>query len=64
MAPERTNLDKPLFSVPQHSHFKIESLVPLEGSKRLPQSVQKTSDPIADISSELRVGESRRKMIF
>ena len=45
--------DKPLFSVPQHSHFRIEFFIPLEGSSRLPQSVQKTRDPIADILCEL-----------
>jgi hypothetical protein len=38
-----------LFSVPQHSHFRTESLIPLEGSSKMPQSVQKTRDPIADI---------------
>ncbi len=39
----------PLFSVPHTSHFKIAFSSPEDPSSRLPQSVQKTSDPIAAI---------------
>jgi hypothetical protein len=60
----RNRGNKPLFSVPQHSHFKIESLVPLEGSSRLPQSVQNTRDPIADILMLLIFMKPCRNIIF
>jgi len=60
----RNRGNEPLFSVPQHSHFKIESLTPLEGSSKLPQSVQKTSDPIADILTVLILVKPRRNMFF
>ncbi len=40
----------PLFSVPHTSHFKIVFSSPEDPSSRLPQSVQKTSDPIAAIA--------------
>ena len=39
----------PLFSVPHTSHVKIAFSSPEDPSSRLPQSVQKTSDPIAGI---------------
>ncbi len=53
LAAETNQVDKPLFSVPQHSHIKMEFFAPLEGSNTLPQSVQKTRDPIAAIGPEL-----------
>jgi len=40
-------IDVPLFSVPQTSHFKIALASPEDASRRLPQSVQNTSDPMA-----------------
>lgn len=61
LAEERNKVDEPLFSAPQHSHFRIESLIPLEGSSRLPQSVQKTRDPIADILAEFETGEDFKR---
>ena len=39
----------PLFSVPHPSHVKIAFSSPEDPSSRLPQSVQKTSGPIAAI---------------
>jgi hypothetical protein len=60
----RNRGNEPLFSVPQHSHFKIESLTPLEGSSRLPQSVQKTRDPIADILMVWILMKPCRSIIF
>lgn len=39
----------PLFSAPQQSHVKMVFLLPVELSNRLPQSVQNTRDPTADI---------------
>jgi len=41
------SLCTPLFSVPQTSHVRMASLSPEDPSRRLPQSVQKTSEPIA-----------------
>jgi len=49
LRPKQTEGYEPLFSAPQQSHFKIVFLFPVELSRRLPQSVQKTRDPIADI---------------
>jgi len=46
---EQTEGYQPLFSAPQQSHFKIVFLFPVELSRRFPQSVQKTRDPIADM---------------
>lgn len=40
----------PLFPVPQTSQIKMASLSPDDPSRRLPQSVQKTSDPMAAMS--------------
>lgn len=40
---------RPLFSAPQQSQISTVFLLPVELSSRLPQSVQKTRDPIADI---------------
>ena len=39
--------DLPLFSVPQTSQVRSTFLLPDEPSRRLPQSVQKTRDPMA-----------------
>jgi hypothetical protein len=39
----------PLFSAPQQSQTSIVFLLPVEVSSRLPQSVQNTRDPTADI---------------
>ena len=41
----------PLFIAPQTSHVRIASLSPDDPSRRLPQSVQKTSEPIAAMGS-------------
>lgn len=46
---------KPLFSFPQHSQIRIALSFPVELSSRLPQSVQKTREPMADILDELLV---------
>ena len=43
----------PLFSAPQQSQVRMVLTSPVEASRRLPHSVQKTSDPIADILSDL-----------
>ena len=43
----------PLFSAPQQSQVKMVLTSPVEASRRLPHSVQKTRDPIADILSDL-----------
>lgn len=42
--------DSPLFEVPQTSHSRY-SLRPVFASSRLPQSVQKTSEPMAAIAA-------------
>ena len=40
----------PLFSVSHTSHFNIAFSLPVDPSKRFPQSVQNTSDPMAAIA--------------
>lgn len=40
----------PLFSVPHTSHLRIAFSSPEEPSRRFPQSVQKTREPIAAIA--------------
>ena len=45
----------PLFSVPHTSHFRIAFSSPEDPSSRLPQSVQKTSDPIAAIALGMKI---------
>jgi len=37
----------PLFKAPQTSHFRSASALPSVSSRRLPQSVQKTKEPMA-----------------
>lgn len=51
---DATNASKPLFSAPQQSQTRIVFLLPVELSRRLPQSVQKTRDPTADILGGLK----------
>ena len=48
---------KPLFSVPQTSQMSTALSSPDEASKRSPQAVQKTRDPIADILAQSIVVE-------
>lgn len=45
----------PLFSVPHTSHFNMAFSLPVDPSKRFPQSVQNTSDPMAAIARSARV---------
>jgi len=55
-------LHKPLFSAPQQSQTRIVFLFPVELSNRLPQSVQKTRDPIADIWAVVEACEASKKI--
>jgi len=41
--------NQPLFSAPQQSQTRIVFLLPVELSRRFPESVQNTRDPMADI---------------
>ena len=45
----------PLFSVPHTSHFNIAFSLPVDPSKRFPQSVQNTSDPMAAMAQSARI---------
>lgn len=54
-------LCKPLFSAPQQSQTRTVFLFPVELSNRLPQSVQKTRDPIADILDVVDACEAPKK---
>ena len=54
-------LHKPLFSAPQQSQTRIVFLFPVELSNRLPQSIQKTRDPIADILAVVEACEASKK---
>jgi hypothetical protein len=48
-------MDIPLFSAPQHSQLNTFLSLPFVEGNRLPQSVQKTRDPIAAIVQEIDI---------
>lgn len=56
------HVDLPLDSSPQHSHFKMFFLLPMDSGSRLPQPTQKTIPPIADILEYL-MGNCQKKKV-
>lgn len=50
----------PLFSAPQHSQWRMFFSLPFEGGRRLPQSVQKITEPIAAILGSKSVQDRGR----
>lgn len=45
-------VNQPLFLAPHSSQVRIVFLFPVDSSRRFPQSVQNTKDPMADIATE------------